>query len=95
MMHGEINNIYFIVLFQPLGCIWPGSELQSKIMAREIAGKWKRPENLKNLIKKEIENPHYNQIDTPRHTITVDFHKFRQQLLKHLHRNFKSKISVN
>ncbi len=95
MMHGEINNIYFIGLFQPLGCIWPGSELQSKIMAREIAGKWKRPENLKNLIKKEIENPHYNQIDTPRHTITVDFHKFRQQLLKHLPRNFKSKISVN
>ena len=95
MMHGQIKNLYFIGLFQPLGCIWPGSELQSKIMAREIAGIWKRPENIRQLIQNEIENPHYNQIDTPRHTITVDFHKFRSQLLKYLPKNFRSKIPVS
>lgn len=84
MMHPEINNLYFIGLFQPLGCIWPGSELQSKIMARELAGKWKRPSNIKQLIKEELANPDFNQINTPRHTITVDFHRFKKRLLKQL-----------
>ncbi len=95
MLHGDIKNLYFIGLFQPLGCIWPGSELQSKIMANEIAGLWKRPANIKEKIKDEIQNPHYKQIDTPRHSITVDFHKFRQELLKHLPRNFRNKSGIN
>jgi cation diffusion facilitator CzcD-associated flavoprotein CzcO len=84
MMHPEINNLYFIGLFQPLGCIWPGSELQSKIMARELIGKWKRPSNIKQLIKEELTNPDFKQINTPRHTITVDFHRFKKRLLKQL-----------
>ncbi len=84
MMHPEINNLYFIGLFQPLGCIWPGSELQSKIMARELAGKWKRPSTIKQLIKEELANPDFKQINTPRHTITVDFHRFKKRLLKQL-----------
>ena len=84
MMHPEIENLYFIGLFQPLGCIWPGSELQSKIMARELSGKWKRPSNIVSLIKKELDHPDFDQVQTPRHTITVDYHKFRKRLLKFL-----------
>ncbi len=84
MMHPDIQNLYFIGLFQPLGCIWPGSELQSKIMARELAGKWKRPAHITKLIDDELRNPDFHQIDTPRHTITVDYHRFRKRLLKHL-----------
>ena len=30
MFHPSINNLYFIGMFQPLGCIWPGAEQQSK-----------------------------------------------------------------
>lgn len=88
MMHPEIENLYFIGLFQPLGCIWPGSELQSKIMARELAGKWRRPANLRALIEKELKNPDFRQIKTPRHTITVDYHRFRKRLLKQLPRDY-------
>lgn len=84
MMHPTMNNLYFIGLFQPLGCIWPGAELQSKIMAREIAGVWKRPQNIVKLIEKELQQPDFHQINTPRHTITVDYHRFRNRLLKHL-----------
>lgn len=84
MMHPDIENLYFIGLFQPLGCIWPGSELQSKIMARELAGKWKRPSSIKKLIADEIKHPDFHQINTPRHTITVDYHRFRKRLLKQL-----------
>jgi hypothetical protein len=91
MFHPEYRNLYFVGMFQPLGCIWPGAELQAKIMARELAGKWERPENIKELCELEVKKPHYKQIDTPRHTITVDFHKFKKALLKHLPKNYISK----
>jgi cation diffusion facilitator CzcD-associated flavoprotein CzcO len=84
MMHPEYDNLFFIGLFQPLGCIWPGAEMQSKIVARQLSGKWKRPKNIKLLVEKELNNPHYNQLKTPRHTITVDYHVFKRQLLKEL-----------
>lgn len=80
MIPAEFNNLYFVGLFQPLGCIWPGAELQSRIMAQEIAGKWKRPKNLKRRIEKELTDPDYEQIGTPRHTITVNYHRFRKRL---------------
>lgn len=84
MFHPDIPNLYFIGLFQPIGCIWPGSELQSKLMARELAGKWKRPDNVAELAQREVNHPDYKQIKTPRHTITVDYHAFRKRLLKAL-----------
>ena len=90
MIHPSINNLYFIGLFQPLGCIWPGSELQSKIMARELAGKWKRPENIQSKIEFELRHPDFKQINTPRHTITVDFHRFKKRLLQQLPKNYLS-----
>lgn len=91
MFHPEYRNLYFVGMFQPLGCIWPGAELQAKIMARELAGQWTRPTNIKELCKKEVTHPHYKQVDTPRHTITVDFHVFRNQLLKYLPKDYISK----
>ncbi len=88
MFHPEYENLYFIGLFQPLGCVWPASELQSKIMARELAGKWKRPNNIPALADREVKHPHYKQIQTARHTITVDAHQFRRELLKHLPKDY-------
>lgn len=90
MMHPDIPSLYFIGLFQPLGCIWPGAELQSKIMARELAGLWKRPADIRDKIQREILHPDFKQINTPRHTITVDYHKFRKRLLEQLPANYKS-----
>ncbi len=91
MFHPTISNLYFIGMFQPLGCIWPGAELQSKIMARELVGSWKRPSNLKELCNKEVTHPHYKQINTPRHTITVDYHLFVKELKKQLPKDYQSK----
>ncbi|MGK7390124.1 MAG: flavin-containing monooxygenase [Candidatus Cyclobacteriaceae bacterium M2_1C_046] len=87
MLHEEHENLFFIGMFQPLGCIWPGSELQSKLAARAISGKWKRPANIKELCRKEVTHPHLKQIKTARHTITVDYHLFVKQLKKHLPEN--------
>ncbi len=83
MMHPVYGDLYFVGLFQPLGCVWPLSELQAKIIAREIAGKWKRPKDIAQRVEREIENPHYQQINTARHTITVDFHRFKKELKLH------------
>ena len=82
------NNLYFIGLFQPLGCIWPSSALQSKIMARRMSGLWKPPADLGAAIRKEIERPDVRQIASPRHTITVDAPVFRARLLSHLPKDF-------
>lgn len=91
MLHPTFDNLFFPGLFQPLGCIWPGAELQAKIIARELSGKWKRPSNTKTLADKEATNPHYKQLNTPRHTITVDFHLFKKVLLKELPKAYVSK----
>lgn len=84
MFHHQYSNLYFIGMFQPLGCIWPGAELQSKLAAKELVGKWKRPKNIEALCNREITNPHMKQVNSPRHTITVDYHKFVKDLKKQL-----------
>jgi hypothetical protein len=80
MLHPSIDNLYFIGLFQPLGCIWPGSELQSRIMAQHLSGRWERPSDVDSLAEAELRHPDFHQINTPRHTITVDYHRFRKRL---------------
>jgi hypothetical protein len=95
MLHGEYRNVYFVGMFQPLGCIWPGAELQSKIVARELTGKWKRPKNMAELCEREVTHPHMKQVDTGRHTITVDFHKFVRQLKRHLPKDYVKKSTNN
>jgi hypothetical protein len=86
MLHPQLENLYFIGLFQPLGCIWPGAELQSKIMARELVGKWKRPSDTAERAAHEVRHPDFNQVKTPRHTITVNYQAFRRRLQKELAR---------
>ncbi len=91
MFHEKYPNLFFIGMFQPLGCIWPGAELQSKIAARALTGKWKRPKNIAKLCQREVTHPHYKQVDSGRHTITVDYHKFMKALKKQLPRNYVRK----
>ena len=86
MIPADIKNLYFIGLFQPLGCIWPGAELQSKLAAKHLSGQWSPNKPIKELIEKELTNPDVKQIDTPRHTITVDDYSFRARLKKELKR---------
>ena len=94
MIHPRHDDLFFPGLFQPLGCIWPLAELQAKIIARQIAGKWQRPNDVEERIRKDQQNPHYKQIGTPRHTITVDYHLFRKELLRELPASFVSKTPV-
>jgi len=87
MLPENIPNLYFIGLFQPLGCIWPGSELQAKLAARHFAGLWKPKKSLSALIDHELANPDVNQVNSPRHTITVNDSAFRKRLHSDLARS--------
>ena len=80
MFHPEYDNLYFIGMFQPLGCIWPGAEQQSKLLTLALKGVWNRPANIGVLCEREITHPHMKQINTNRHRITVDFHRFMNDL---------------
>jgi len=80
MFHPRYDNLFFIGMFQPLGCIWPGSEQQSKLVAKALKGGWKRPSNIDKLCQREVTHPHIKQIKTNRHRITVDFHRFMKDL---------------
>jgi hypothetical protein len=81
MMHADFDNLYFIGLCQPQGCIWPLADYQSKIVARIINGTLKRPEQLHKKIEQEINKPHHRFKSNMRHALEVDYHIFRRELL--------------
>jgi hypothetical protein len=84
MIHPTLDNLAFVGLFQPLGCIWPGAELQAKILARWWTGQWSPPVDRNAAIDHELGNPDVRQVNSPRHTITVDEPVFRARLLREL-----------
>ncbi|KTC84499.1 flavin-containing monooxygenase [Legionella brunensis] len=84
MMHPEFDNLYFIGLVQPQGCIWPLADYQAKIAAKIIAGTLKRPTNLAHKIEKELKRSRSHYKGTIRHALEVDYQSFRRQLLKEL-----------
>lgn len=81
MMHADLDNLYFIGLCQPQGCIWPLADHQSKIVARIIMGTLERPEQLHQKIDQEMNKPHYRFKSHMRHALEVDYHMFRRELL--------------
>jgi hypothetical protein len=90
MIPADRDDIAFIGLFQPLGCIWPGAELQSKIVARWWTDRWAPPADRAAAIAHELAHPHVSQVQSPRHTITVDEPTFRARLLRELPEDWRS-----
>lgn len=84
MMHPDFDNLYFIGLCQPQGCIWPLADYQSQIVGRIISGSLKRPDQLHQKIEKEMNKPHHSFKIHRRHALEVDYHQFRRELLEML-----------
>jgi hypothetical protein len=84
MMHETYKNLYFIGLFQPIGCIWPLADYQAKLAVLEIQGRYQRPADMRSAIKYEVEHPHFNFGPGQRHAVEVDYHTFRNELKKEL-----------
>jgi cation diffusion facilitator CzcD-associated flavoprotein CzcO len=84
MMHPRFDNLFFIGLFQPIGCIWRLADHQARIAALQIAGRLPRPADIAARI--STETPHWKFENTPRHALEVDYHDFRRQLMGALSR---------
>lgn len=84
MLHADVPTLYFIGLFQPLGCIWPLADYQARIACAEIQGRYRRPRDLKARIAHEIAHPHFDWEAGPRHSTEVDYHSFRRELIAEL-----------
>jgi threonine dehydrogenase-like Zn-dependent dehydrogenase len=84
MMHPTLENLFFIGLFQPIGCIWRLADHQARIAARQIAGRLRRPRDVAARSAKEVRERQRRFGTAPRHMIEVDYHDFRQALLHEL-----------
>lgn len=84
MMHGTIDTLFFIGLFQPIGCIWQLADYQARIAALQIKGRLRRPTDIGARIRREVETPHWRFDPSPRHAIEVDYHDFRKELMREL-----------
>lgn len=86
MIPAEPRTLYFMGLFQPLGCIWPMADMQARLAVQDILGRWKRPANLQAAIEREMTHPHYDFERAARHSTEVDYHRFRAELKAELAR---------
>lgn len=84
MMHPDFDNLYFIGLFQPQGCIWPLADYQARIAASIIKGTLQRPANLTKKIEQEKKKHAKHFKGDSRHSLEVDYAIFKRQLLAEL-----------
>ncbi|MGH8445706.1 MAG: flavin-containing monooxygenase [Solimonas sp.] len=84
MFHDSVPNLYFIGLFQPLGCIWPLADYQARLACLDVLGRYRRPPDMKAAIEHERRNPHFKFVETPRHSTEVDYADFRKDLFAEL-----------
>lgn len=80
MLHPDYQDLYFIGLFQPLGCIWPMADMQARLACAEITGRYQRPADLRAAIQYEIDHPHFEFEGGSRHSTEVDYHGLRKDL---------------
>lgn len=84
MMHRRIADLYFIGLFQPVGCIWRLADLQARIAGLQIVGRLTRPADLSDRVEEERRSSRAFFDSAERHLIEVDYHDFRHQLATEL-----------
>jgi hypothetical protein len=84
MMHPTIPSLFFIGLFQPIGCIWRLADYQARIAALQISGRLKCPFDIDARIRHGVADARYRSDPLPRHAIEVDYHDFRRELMGEL-----------
>ncbi len=76
MMHPDHPTLFFIGLLQPQGCIWPLSDVQSKLAANIVAGRQRIPSNVRELAERDSDEIARDFLHTPRHAVEVHFRPF-------------------
>ncbi|MGF1666254.1 MAG: flavin-containing monooxygenase [Acidimicrobiia bacterium] len=76
VFHPDHPMLHFVGLVQPLGCIWPLSDWQSRLVASAITGSYNPPEDMRQRIDAEVHARNRQFIRAARHTIEVEYHKY-------------------
>ncbi|MCF8245477.1 MAG: NAD(P)-binding domain-containing protein [Saprospiraceae bacterium] len=86
MIHPQHPTLFFIGLLQPQGCVWPLSDIQSKLVANIIAGKTRLPSNLEQLAEAEAEAAEIARefLAAKRHSVEVHFGPFFKKIQRHI-----------
>tara|TARA_X000000368_G_scaffold62603_1_gene44291 strand:- start:1241 stop:2506 length:1266 start_codon:yes stop_codon:yes gene_type:complete len=82
--HPSFKNLMFVGLLQPLGCIWPLSDLQSQQIVKYLKKEWSLPTDFAKAVSNQLNSMPYDFIDTPRHKLEVDFHDFANHLKREI-----------
>lgn len=88
VVHPEFPTLFFLGFVQPLGPIMPLAELQAKWIAAILTGNCTLPD--KQTMLREIERYRKSiakrYVESPRHTLEVDFYPYIRQLKKEMKR---------
>jgi hypothetical protein len=80
------DDLFFIGLFQPSGCIWPLADLQARLAANHLTGRCRLPDHPEQAAMAERAENARRFVSSPRHHVEVDYHRFRRELLRRLSR---------
>jgi hypothetical protein len=80
MIHPDHPSLFMIGMTQPQGCIWPLSDMQAKVAANCIMGRWPMPANLRELAEAECDEIERDFIHSKRHSLEVHFFPFLNKL---------------
>lgn len=84
VFHPDHPSLFFIGLVQPLGSLWPLSDLHAKLAASFITGDYNPPPDMRERITRELERRRANYIPSARHTIEVDYYAHQRDLKRAL-----------
>lgn len=84
MMPIDIDDLFFVGLIQPLGCIWALADYQSELVAQIITKKWQRPHDIEMRLAKEHARDSEQYCNTKRHAVEVDFHEYSKTMKQEL-----------
>lgn len=76
VFHLDHPSLFFIGLVQPSGAIWPLTDAQSRLVANHIVGNYNLPSDARDRISRDVAAIRRQFINTPRHTIEVEYHKY-------------------
>lgn len=84
MVKPDIDNLYFVGLFQPIGAVMPMAERQSKLIAAHIVGRlqFPSPVQMQTEIDKDWNSMQQRYVKSARHTIQVDAEPYMRRLKK-------------
>ncbi len=90
-VHKNLKNLLFGGLVQPLGAIMPIAELQGKWMALYITGEYQLPDEKEMLrwIQKYKKKVLGRFVNSPRHTMEVDFDSFIYSMKKEIQKGIQ------